>query len=210
MIVIDCQQGTPEWAQARAGLATASCFDVILSKGATRANLCTDLALERLTGVPLAGSFENNATRQGKEREAEARRAFEVEHGTLVQTVGFIRHDTLAAGASPDGLIGDEGGLEIKAPMPKAHSQVIRTRKVPSVYVPQVQGNLWITRRRWWRFASYNPDFPPELRLVVIDVYRDQAYIDRLAAEVEVFLGEVEAEFHGLRAEQEAERRRRA
>src|SRR6185369_5940490 len=147
-----------------------------------RRNLRHALALERLTQRPV-DSFLSFAMRQGQEREPAARLAFEIQTGRLVQQVGFCRHDSLAAGCSPDGLIGDDEGLELKSPEPHAHLACLRTERVPSQYVWQVQGGLWITGRKRWRFVSFNPDFPEELQLVIVTEPRDQAAIDRLAAE---------------------------
>lgn len=209
MILVPCEQGSDAWRAARAGLATASDFATIMAKGqrageasTERPKLALRLALERVNGAPAGSGFDSYATRQGREREPEARRAFEVYSGELVESVGFIRHATLAAGCSPDGLIGADGGLEIKSPQPLAHMATLTTRKVPGQYVAQVQGGMWICRRRWWRFVSFSPDFPEGKRLVVIEVERDGAYIDRLAAEVEVFLGEVDVAERALRQAQ--------
>jgi hypothetical protein len=206
MRILDVPQGSDEWHAARLGLATASNFSDILaearSKGqesASRRNYRLKLVLERLTGRK-GPSFESFATRQGTEREPAARLAYEVETGDVVDQRGFVLHDVLEAGASPDGLIGDDGGLEIKSPEPSAHLQALRTARVPPEYVAQVQGNLWLCQRRWWRFVSWNPDFPEHLQLVTVHVPRDQAYIDRLASEVTVFLDEVRAELAELRA----------
>jgi hypothetical protein len=204
--VIDVVQGTDAWHSARLGLATASCFAHILAQSrtkgqesASRRNLRLKLVLERITGRK-GPSFESFATRQGTAREADARRAYEVETGDLVEQRGFVRHDILEAGASPDGWIDADGGLEIKSPEPSAHLAALRTARVPSEYVAQVQGCMWICQRRWWRFVSWNPDFPEALQLVIVHVPRDQAYIDRLASEVTVFLDEVRAELAELQA----------
>lgn len=200
MIVFNEPQGSPEWFASRAGMATASCFAEILAKArggygesASRRNLRTRLVLERLTGRR-APSFESGAIRLGIEREPLARMAFEIETGYSVSEVGFCRHDILEAGCSPDGLIGTDGGLEIKSPQPSAHLEALRTREVPSEYVAQVQGGMWICNRKWWRFVSFNPDFPETLQLVTVNAPRDQKYIDNLAAQVSVFMQEVKQE----------------
>lgn len=212
-ILIDCAQGSAEWLNARLGLATASNFHDILAPGrgsgesSGRRNLRHRLALERLTRKS-PSSFETSAIRQGKEREPLARAAFEIETGMVVREVGLLRHCTLMAGASPDGLIGEDGGLEIKSPEPAAHFDVLRTGTVPSIYTAQVQGNLWISERRWWCFVSWNPDFPPELQLRMIEVKRDEAFIDRLRTGVEVFLREVDAMVDFMKHGPPAERSR--
>jgi hypothetical protein len=197
--IIDVEQGTDAWMQARLGLATASCFQDIIAESrsktqesTSRRNLRLKLVLERITGRK-AQSFESFATRQGTEREPAARLAYEIETGETVTQVGFVRHAVLEAGASPDGLTVD-GGLEIKSPQPAAHLFVLRSGKVPAEYVAQVQGGLWLCQRKVWSFCSYNPEFSERLQLKIIRVPRDQAYIDRLAAEVTVFLDEVREE----------------
>lgn len=206
MKVFAFEQGTDEWRMARAGIATASCFADILAKSRTkgeeataRRNLRIKLVLERFTGRT-PDSFASFATRQGSEREPKAREAYEIATGDIVRTVGFVRHDDIEAGASPDGLIGDDGGLEIKAPEPSAHLEALRARRVPRQYIAQVQGNLWICERRWWRFASFNPDFPSGRQLVIVDVLRDEPYIAGLAVAVSLFMDEVRAEMAELLA----------
>lgn len=200
MILLDHEQGSPEWFAARAGLCTASCFADVIAQGKTRGqesigrrNLRIRLVCERLTGRRAEG-YESFAMRKGVEMEPLARQAYEVETGRLVRTVGFCRHERLEAGASSDGWCGSDGLIEAKCPQQSAHLAVIRSREIPTEYVAQVQGNLWICERRWADFISFNPDFPESLQLVIVRVERDQAYIDRLAAEVAVFMEGVRAE----------------
>lgn len=195
MKLIDCVQGSDEWKAARLGLATASCFSDILAggKGVTRAKYRTTLALQRVTGI-IQGSFESADTRLGTEREPLACAAYEARKRVWLTVAGFCRHDTLEAGASPDRMIGDDGLLEVKCPAPLAHLAVLRSKAVPSEYVAQVQGEMWICERRRLDFVSWNPDFPEAQQLVVVEVKRDEAYIDRLRAEVAIFLEEVRAE----------------
>jgi hypothetical protein len=193
--ILDVEQGSPEWLAARCGLATASDFDCILAKGKgiTRAKYLTRLAVERLRGSPLPGSYTNASMRQGTEREPEAVAVYEHRRGIWTTKVGFCRHDTLQVGASPDRLIEDEGALEVKCPELLAHLEYLDLPEgqAPSVYVPQVQGVMWICERKWCDFVSYCPDLPEKLQLVVRRVMRDQRYIDMLMAECRVFLDEV-------------------
>ncbi len=194
MKVIDCVQGTPEWLEARRGLATASCFSDILAggKGITRAKYRLRLALERITGQVREG-FTSAATRQGTEREPLARAAYEFRTRRLVETVGFCRHDTLEAGASPDGFVGADRFVEFKCPEPLAHLEVLRSRSVPTEYWAQVQGEAWISERSGGDFVSWCPDFPERHQLVIVPFERDPAMIDRLRVEVPAFLAEVRA-----------------
>lgn len=196
------EQGTDEWKALRAGKVTGSCFAKVLAKiksgeAAERRNYRTDLVIERLTGSPLQG-FVTPAMRQGTEREPMARLAYEAETGNVVEQVGFCEHDEIAAGVSPDGLIGSDGGVECKCPERSNHLAYIRMDTPPPEYVAQIQGNMWITGRQWWDFVSYNPDFPEHLQLVVRRVQRHEPYIKELEDEVRKFLTEVDAEVEAL------------
>lgn len=203
MRIIRCEQNTPEWRAARCGIATASEFAAILSKGRSgdeatgRRNYRARLAVERLTGRPVENGFTSAATRQGHEREPVARLAYEF-RGDIVSDVGFCQHDELLCGSSPDGLVGDSGGVELKCPELSAHIAYWRRADEPPEYRAQIQGNLWITGREWWDFVSFNPDFPEPLQLLVRRVYRDDAYIAQLDLAVRLFLDEVEAEVEQL------------
>ena len=198
MIIIDHPQGSEEWLASRSGIATASCFADVMAviksgEAASRRNYRAKLVVERLTGKPVKG-FVTKAMEQGTEREPLARVAYEAETGNSVSEVGLCRHDTLECGASPAGLIGDKGGLEIKCPELATHLEYLRLKTVPAEYFWQVQGGLWITGREWWDFVSFNPDFPENLQLAVRRVQRDEDAIKRLSAEVARFMDEVRAE----------------
>jgi hypothetical protein len=196
--VSDAIQGTAQWFADRAGYASASNFDAILAKGkgneeaTTRRNYRIRLALERVLGRPMESGFKSKAMDRGTEQEPFGRMAFEERTRILVHEAGFIRHKWLKAGASPDGLIGDDEGFEAKCPEPAAHLRYLElVNTAPVEYQPQVQGNLWITGRKVWNFISYNEDFPEGLQLHIVRVVRDEAYIARLEAEVSKFLAEV-------------------
>lgn len=198
MIHFDHPQGSPEWLASRCGVASASRFAAIMAtiktgEAAERRNYRTDLVVERLTGKPLE-TFTTNAMKQGIEREPLARVAYETRTGNMVEQVGFCRHDVLLAGASPDGLIDEEGGLEIKCPERSAHLRYLQQDMEPPEYTWQIQGGMWITGRQWWDFVSYNPDFPQHLQLIVRRIKRNEEAIKKLAAEVVKFLSEVDAE----------------
>lgn len=189
-------QGSPEWFAVRCGLATASRFSDVLAKiksgeSAARRNYRAQLVCERLTGAP-AESFSSSAMLWGTETEPLARAAYEAFSGELVEQVAFIKHPELAAGASPDGLIGDDGLLEIKCPTTATHIDTV-LRGMSADHVPQVQGQLWITGRQWVEFVSFDPRLPERLRLHIQRVVRDQPYIDNLAKEIAAFLTEVDS-----------------
>jgi hypothetical protein len=192
------EQGSQEWLQQRVGKATASRFGDVMStkKGggetAARRDYRMELVVERLTGLPTP-VFESFAMRQGTEREPYARVEFEIRTGLFVSEHVFIEHSNLLAGASPDGLIADYAGLEIKCPQPATHFEYLRLPEgcCPDDYEWQVHGGMWITGRPVWYFASFNPDFPENLRLVVRKIKRDEAKIAALDAGVRQFLTEV-------------------
>jgi hypothetical protein len=203
MRIIECTQGSEEWLAARAGIATASCFGAILARiksgeAAERRNYRARLVVERLTGRSVP-AFVNAAMKQGTEREPLAREAYEVRTGAFVREVGLLRHDTIEAGASPDGLIDNDGGLEIKCPELATHLEYLRLASEPPAYTPQIQGCMWISGRDYWDFVSFNPDFPPSMQLVVRRVRRDEKYIAGLALAVELFMSEVREEEMAVR-----------
>ena len=135
---------------------------------------------------------------RGKEQEPDARRAYEVRTGNIVDLVGFINHPRLLTGCSPDGLVDDDGGTEIKSVIPSVQIATIMDGGYPSEHVPQVQGCLWNTGRKWWDFISYSPDMLEHLQLYVYRVPPDPEYIERLSIEVSKFLREVDELYNTL------------
>jgi len=209
---MSAQQGTPEWLQERVGIATASRFADILAtiksgEAADRRNYRAQLVVERLTGKPAENGFTTQAMRDGTEREPIAKMLYEVRTGHFVEEVGLLRHQIIECGASPDGLIGEDGGLEIKCPLAATHLKYMRlsSAEAPPEYVAQIQGSLLVTGREWWDFCSYNPSFPPNLQLIVRRIKRDNAYIDRLASEIDKFMNEVRADVESAKTYQEPE-----
>lgn len=192
-------QGTPEWLAARAGHVTASRFKDVLAKlksgsgeAATRRAYRLQLVTERLTGQPCE-TFKNAAMEWGTATEPFARAAYETAKALMVDEVGFLPHPTMQwVGASPDGLIGDDGGCEIKCPAASTVHVETLAGGMPSEHRAQVQGTLWVTGRQWWDYISYDPRLPPKLQLYVERVKRDEDYITKLADEVAAFLIEVE------------------
>lgn len=190
-------QGTPEWHKERAGHATASCFKHVLAKiktgeASVRRNYRFQLVTERLTGIVSEG-FKSAAMQWGIDTEPRARIAFEARTGTVVRECGFLLHPTLAwCGASPDGLIDDDGVAEIKCPEPQTHLEWLERGDIPSEHIPQIQGQLWVTGRKYADFISYDPRFPDHMRLFVVRVQRDDTYIAELEKQVSQFLLEVE------------------
>ena len=183
MRIIECEQGSPEWLQARLGVPSASSYaKLITTTGRASAQAdayINQLVAERLTGEPTFFQVTDPMQR-GMDLEPLARTAYEMETGNLVIQVGFLMHDTLDAGASPDGLIGENGGLEIKCPSGHTHVEYLRDDVLPTKYFQQVQGCLWISGRDWWDFMSYHPRMEP----LIVRVFRDEQFIKALECAV--------------------------
>jgi putative phage-type endonuclease len=189
------EQRSEEWFQARLGKVTASRVADVLSKiksgeSASRRNYKIQLVSERLTGEKQE-SYINQAMQDGIDREVFARDRYVQQFGE-VEEVGFVNHPTLEAGASPDGMVGDDGLLEIKCPMGTTHTETLMTQEVPSKYIPQIQFQLRCTGRKWCDFVSYNPMFPEHLQVFVKRVEADEVYQMELDKEIEAFLLEVQ------------------
>ena len=199
-------QGTDAWLQIRAGKLTASRLSDALARtksgwGASRANLVAQLAIERLTGQPVDSGFISPAMQWGIGQEPAARAAYEMRTGELVATVGFVDHPTiLMAGASPDGLVGSDGLLEIKCPNSATHIEYLRGN-IPLKYQLQMQWQMACTVRAWCDFMSYDPRMPDGLQISIQRVKREN--IDQLEDDAIEFLAEVDrlvAELESMRA----------
>lgn len=189
--IIECLQNSPEWFEARRGIPTASEFQCLLAKSTERKGRKTylyDLAGEILSGV-VAPSYSNGHMERGKEWEDEARNWYAFATDADLKPVGFVRNDEFRAGCSPDCLIGEDGGLEIKTRLPRLQLELLESGELPSENKAQVQGCLWITGREWWDYVSYSKGIKP----FKIRVYRDEPYIERLQAEVASFNAELRA-----------------
>lgn len=185
------EQGSQEWLAERAGKWTGSKFvDVMAISERTgkplkaRSDAVWQVVVERMTGQAIEGPG-GFALAWGHEVEQFARDAYELETGNVVQQVGFIEHQEFPfAGASPDGLIDDDGGLELKCPRDSRIHLDRFLSGVPAEYIPQIQGCMWVTGRQWWHFASYDPRMPESHRLLIIKVPRDEAVIAKIQAAV--------------------------
>jgi hypothetical protein len=186
--IYDCAQNSPEWHEARRGIPTASKFADVLAKGQglTRRKYLLTLAGEILTGECAEG-FSNAHTERGHAMEDDARQLFAFAHDAEPVRVGFMRRGR--TGASPDSLIGSDGLLEIKTKLPHLQLDCLEKGKLPPEHVAQVQGQLLVSGRQFCDFVSYWPRMP----LFHIRVERDDAYIAKLAQEVDDFLGELDA-----------------
>lgn len=194
----DIIQGSPEWHQARLGCVTASriadvCARTKTGFGASRANYMAELIVERLTGQR-EEKFTNAAMQHGTETEPEARAAYEFRQNVDVVQVGFVKHWSIAdTGASPDGLVGDDGLVEIKCPNTATHLETLLTGEIPQKYVLQMHWQMICTGRKWCDFVSYDPRLPEAMRMSVQRVELDQILADVITKDVVQFLSELRA-----------------
>jgi putative phage-type endonuclease len=191
------EQRTDAWREVRLGKATASRIADIVGRTKTggyasgRANYKAQLVRERLLGVP-EETFTNAAMQWGIDKEPEARRAYEFHADCDVTEVGFIDHPKLAmAGCSPDGLIGTDGMVELKCPIPATHQDILLGKAFPDKYVKQALWQMACTGRQYCDLVSYDPRWPEAMRLFVQRIERDEDAITSLELEVALFLKEV-------------------
>lgn len=198
MIVINCDQGSPEWHAARAGVVTASMFKVArqrLKSGKNAGdfteaakNYAFKLAIERISGAPLDEGFETWQMRRGHELEPAAREAHEAHAGVIVERAGFVTTDDSQFGASADGFIGSQGGAEYKCLVsPEGLREVLLSEDI-SEFTDQIQGCLWITGREWWHFGLYCPALESiGKHFFWREVRRDDDYIGAMELELVEF-----------------------
>lgn len=187
----DDLQRTETWHQERAGKWTGSKFVDVLARNKKTGeplkayhDLIWQVVVERMTGQPVEGPT-GQALAWGTEVEPFALEAFELETGDVVTPAGFIVHPVYSfVGASPDGLIGEDGGLEIKSPKSSTVHLERFIKGVPDEYRAQIQGCMWVTGRKWWSFVSYDPRMPASHRLLHVKVPRDDAFIAQLESAV--------------------------
>jgi putative phage-type endonuclease len=201
--MLDIIQGSPEWHAIRCGKVTASRVADVIAKtktgwGASRANYMAELIAERLTGT-VANGYSNAAMQWGTDQEPEARRAYSFYADVDVQEIGFVPHPLIDyTGCSPDGLVGEDGLVEIKCPSTATHIETLLDGTVPAKYVTQMQWQLACTVRDWCDFVSYDPRLPEDMRLFVRRVHRDDKMIEELRDAVIGFLVEVDAKVKSL------------
>lgn len=202
------EQRSDEWFQARIGKVTASriadvCARTKTGWGASRKNYMAELVAERLTGTRVEG-FTNAAMQWGTDQEPEARIAYEFYRDATVVATGFVPHPSIAdTGASPDGLVGDDGLVEIKCPNTATHLETLLGASMPDKYFLQIQWQLACTGRQWCDFASYDPRLPESMRLFVDRVKRDDAAIAAIERDVTEFLNELRETVRQLRSRYE-------
>jgi putative phage-type endonuclease len=195
-------QNTPEWLAARCGSLGASDLHKALARnpkgtgwGLTRAALRRQLGAERMTGKPTTSGYQNQNMITGQERESAAREAYCWERGVDVEQVGLIIHPRIEwTHASPDGLVGDDGLVEIKCPTQEVHYDNLGGAQPSGAYLLQCCWQLSCTGRQWVDLCSYNPDFEEGMQLLIVRIQRDDDAIAEAEKQVEAFLAEVEQE----------------
>jgi putative phage-type endonuclease len=204
------EQLSPEWFAARVGKATASRMADITEKtrsgwGAGRKNYMAELVAERLTGIKAQG-YTNAAMQHGIDTEPEARAVYEFVTDCEVVEVGFVDHPTIPmTGASPDGLVGDVGMVEIKCPNTATHIETLLTGTVPQKYTLQMLWQMACTNRGWCDFVSYDPRMPESMQLFVKRIEWDAEAVTDLEQNVKDFLNELDETVAKLRGQYEPE-----
>jgi putative phage-type endonuclease len=197
------EQKSPEWFAARLGKVTASRVADVIAKtktgySASRDNYMAQLVCERMTGTQ-GESYTNSAMQWGTDQEPLARAAYEAAQDVLVDETGFVIHPRIQeAGASPDGLVGIFGLIEIKCPNTATHIETILSDKVPGKYITQMQWQMACTERQWTDFVSYDPRMPEGLQLFIQRVDFDPEYVKTLETDVIAFLCELETKIKNL------------
>lgn len=200
--IVTAPQRSAAWFASRLGRLTGSVAADMLAKSttATYQNLRTRLVVERLTGTPQEDGFTNDAMAWGVEHEDEARIAYEMATGRNVQESGFLSHDSLMAGCSLDGNVGNMDGLiEVKCPYKTARHIASVRGGIPSDYLPQITHNLWISGAAWCDYVSYDPRLPEGLRLVVHRVQASGLKLPDYEKAAKAFLADVDTELAALR-----------
>jgi putative phage-type endonuclease len=191
------EQQSNEWFTARLGKVTASRVADVITKtktgySASRDNYMAQLICERLTGQK-GESFTNAAMEHGTQTEPLARSAYENARNLLVKEVGFINHPRIEmSGASPDGLVAEDGLVEIKCPNTATHIDTLLSGKVPTKYITQMQWQMLCCQRKWCDFVSFDNRLPEHLQLFVQEVEFDPEYAAMLEKEVVLFLTELD------------------
>ncbi len=191
----DIVQGSEEWLNLRAGKITGSKVSDMMAGGQskTKDSYRVQLAIERITGKPVASGYKSAAMQKGNDDEPLAREYYEFANDADVVQVGFILHPTLLnAGCSPDGLVGDDGLIEIKCPNIETHINYLLSKKIPGNYMSQIQWELACTGRKWCDWMTFSKEMPIHLRSLIIRVFRDEKRIAELESTAKQFNIEVD------------------
>lgn len=210
MKIIECEQGSPEWHAARCGKVTASRIADVTARiktgyGASRANYMAELLVERLTGQ-VADGYVSAEMKWGIDTEPQARATYELVTGNEVNRVGLVLHPSIEmSAASPDGIFGEHGLIEIKCPNTATHVNTLLSETVPDKYVKQMQWQMACTGRHCCDFVSFDPRMPGDMQLWIKRVHRDDMMIADITGEVVKFLAELDDMMRKLTVKYRAE-----
>ena len=197
MQILQAEQGSQEWLDARLGRPSASQFHKLIKSNGKPSASADDyinaMIIERISGMS-APVFVTEWMTRGNELEPDARNLYTLITDNEVQEVGFILDNSGEFGCSPDGLIGEDGGIEIKCPAPSNHDKWSDKGVCPTKHYAQVQGCMWITERKWWDFMCYHPEKDP----FIVRVERDEEFIKNLAEQVLLAVTEIISEVRNL------------
>lgn len=201
---IDAPQRSEAWYAARLGRVTASRIADLMAKtktgySASRQNYMAELVCERLTGNPTEG-YTSPAMQWGIDNEAAAKAAYSFMTDNAVEECGFIGWPAMDAGASPDGLVGSRGLIEVKCPNSATHIDTMLSEKIEGKYILQMQMQMACTQRDWCDFVSFDPRLPPEMQVWIKRVERDPKWIDEIHGEISSFLKELDFRVSSLKA----------
>lgn len=190
----DLVQGTDEWLQIKLGKLTASHAQAIASNGKGLDTLCFKKVDELVSGE-IEHGYKNADMERGNELEAVARFEYEMQTDNIVEKVGFIELDKYT-GCSPDGLVGEDGGIEIKCPNIRIFYEYQQSGKVDTGYMWQIQMNLYVSDRKWWDYVVYNPNFKESL--IVKRIERDEEKIEKIKIGLEAGIKKIEEIMEGI------------
>ena len=191
MQILNLEQGTDEWLNARLGIPTASRFKDIITPAKGDLSKSYKTYMYELIAEKLGAKnefFKSDYMERGNELEPQAKAVYELISNNKVQEIGMVKTDDGRIGISPDGLIGEDGGVEIKCPKASTHIRYMINGILPLEYKTQVQGSLWISGRKWWDFMSFHPQLNP----FIIKIERDEDYIKKMEEHILFFCDELE------------------
>jgi hypothetical protein len=207
MKIVHCHQGSGEWLNLHRGNVTGSCVKQVLDftqkglPGASRKTYFRTKLAELLTGEVVQDNYVSKEMLEGIEREPYARAAYEVETGQMVEEIGFAVHDTIPRfGGSVDGLVGDDGFIEIKCPKPGTYAQWFLDGVIPEEHLPQIDSYLLLTGRAWCDFVAWNGAMPKPMRTMIIRRYREEKAMEKIEAAVREFNESVDEAIAKLRS----------
>ena len=202
------EQGSDEWRIAKLGHVSGSNIATVMQKGRgdapskSRQSFVEKIVAERYSQKIEEGGYTNEYMEWGTQTEPQARQAYEVAYNIFVDKTGFWRHPTIKwLGCSPDGLVGNDGLIEIKCPKTSTHLNYVLNDEIPSAYYLQMQCQMWVTNREWCDFVSFDPRIPEKNRLFVKRCHRSNDTIADMELAVLVFLAEVETRLNILSGE---------